>query len=86
VIPLPKDKYTLGKGVALWPARKKAITVPLETICDIPDAAWERLQPILAKTYPPKATGRGRIDFRKAINGVIFRMRSRPTPRRPAST
>ena len=66
--------------------KKKAITVPLETICDIPDAAWERLQPILAKTYPPKATGRGRIDFRKAINGVIFRMRSRPTPRRPAST
>ena len=52
--------------------KKKAITVPLETIWAIPDAAWERLQLILAPTYPPKPTGRGRIDFRKAIDGIIF--------------
>ena len=56
--------------------KKKAITVPLETIWEIPDAAWERLQPILAETYPAKSTGRGRIDFRKAIDGIIFRMRT----------
>jgi len=41
--------------------KKRAITVPLETIGAIPDAAWERLQLILAPTYPPKPTGRGRI-------------------------
>jgi len=52
--------------------KKKAITVPLETIGTIPDATWERLQLILAQTYPPKPTGRGRIDFRKAIDGIIF--------------
>ena len=46
--------------------KKKAITVPLETIWEIPDAAFERLQPILAQAYPAKPTGRGRIDFRKA--------------------
>ena len=56
--------------------KKKAITVPLETIWEIPDAAWERLQLILAQTYPPKPTGRGRIDFRKAIGGIIFRLRT----------
>ena len=56
--------------------KKRAITVPLETIWEIPDAAWERLQPILAATYPDKPTGRGRIDFRKAIDGIIFRIRS----------
>ena len=56
--------------------KKKAITVPLETIWEIPDAAWERLQLILAQTYPPKPTGRGRIDFRKAIDGIIFRLRT----------
>ena len=56
--------------------KKKAITVPLETIGAIPDAAWERLQLILAPTYPPKPTGRGRIDFRKAIDGIIFRLRT----------
>ena len=56
--------------------KKKAITVSLETIWEIPDAAWQRLQPILAEAYPAKPTGRSRIDFRKAINGIIFRMRT----------
>ena len=32
--------------------KKKAITVSLETIWEIPDAAWQRLQPILAEAYP----------------------------------
>ena len=56
--------------------KKKAITVSLETIWENPDAAWQRLQPILAEAYPAKPTGRSRIDFRKAINGIIFRMRT----------
>ena len=71
--------------------KKRAITVPLETIWEIPDAAWERLQPILAATYPAKPTGRGRIDFRKAIDAAYStppgeRRRSAaqgPTPSRP---
>jgi len=34
--------------------KKKAITVPSETIWPIPDTAWQRLQPILVETHPAK--------------------------------
>ena len=42
----------------------------------MPDALWERLEPILRKQYPPAATGRPRVDLRRVVDGVIFRMRS----------
>jgi putative transposase len=43
---------------------------------EIPEPVWERLKPILDEMYPPKPTGRPRIDFRAALDGIIFRMRS----------
>lgn len=56
--------------------KRRVVTVPLETIWEIPDAAWDHLEPLLFRAYPPKRTGRGRIDFRQAVNGIIFRMRT----------
>jgi putative transposase len=49
---------------------------PLETIWEISDDLWERIQPVLLTADPPKATGRKRVDQRQILNGIIFRMRS----------
>jgi putative transposase len=56
--------------------RKKRISAPLDTIREIPEPVWERLKPILDEMYPPRPTGRPRIDLRAALNGAIFRTRS----------
>lgn len=58
------------------PRKKNVVKVELDTIWEVPDPLWEKLCPILEQAYPPARTGRKRIDFRKAINGIIFRMRS----------
>jgi len=58
------------------PRKKRAVVVTLETIWEIPEPAWERLKGILDEMYPPAPVGRPRIDFRKAIDGIIFRMRT----------
>ncbi len=58
-------------------ARKKKVQfVPWDTIWEIPDDAWARVEPMLEDLYPPAKTGRPRTDLRKAFNGIIFRMRS----------
>ncbi len=49
---------------------------PLGTIWEVPDALWQRLQPLLREFWPRKATGRHVANWRKALNGIIFRMRS----------
>lgn len=49
---------------------------PLPTIWELPDELWERIEPILARRYPPASTGRPRADLRLVIDGVIHRMRS----------
>ena len=48
-----------------------------ETVWEVPDAAWECISPIITEHTPwgnrgPKAW----IDFRKAVNGGMFRLRS----------
>jgi len=48
----------------------------LPTIWEVSDELWERIEAVLAEHDPPKQTGRKRIDQRKALNGIIFRMRS----------
>ena len=51
----------------------------LDTIWEIDDELWQRIEPILWEDAPatPKARGgRPRIDWRSAINGAIFRLRS----------
>ena len=56
--------------------RRRSVLVPLETIWEIPDACWERLEPILRERYPPKRRGRPRADLRRVLDGAIFRLRS----------
>ena len=49
---------------------------PLPTIWDVPDGLWERIEPVILELDPPKAKGRKRVDQRKMLEGIIFRMRS----------
>ena len=58
------------------PRAKNTAARPLETIWEVPDALWERFEPILVKHYPPAPTGRPRADLRRVLNGIIFRLRS----------
>ena len=49
---------------------------PLGTIWEVPDALWERVLPILQEFWPTKHTGRHHANWRQALNGILFRMRS----------
>ena len=49
---------------------------PLETIWEIPDDLWEKIEPVILERTPPKATGRKRVNPRPILNGIIFRLRS----------
>ena len=49
---------------------------PLPTIWRVPDELWAQIEPILAQYDPPKATGRKRIDQRRALDGIIYHLRS----------
>ena len=46
----------------------------LETIWEVPDELWERIEPIILEEDPPKARGRKRSDPRQMLNGIIFRL------------
>ncbi len=49
---------------------------PLPTIWNVPDALWASFA-LLIQTYDPAPRlGRPRIDPRKALDGIIFRMRT----------
>ena len=49
---------------------------PLPTIWDVPDDLWERIGPVILEMDPPQSKGRKRVDQRKMLQGIIFRMRS----------
>jgi putative transposase len=49
---------------------------PLDTIWEVSDPLWERIEPILLADAPPARTGRPRGDWRRILNGIIFRMRT----------
>lgn len=49
---------------------------PLETIWRVPDGLWAEITQVLAEVDPPKKTGRPRIDARRALDGIIFRLRT----------
>ena len=48
----------------------------MATLWEVPDELWERIEPLLLKDEPPKATGRKRVDRRRVLDGIIFRMRT----------
>ena len=43
---------------------------PLETIWEIPDDLWEKVEPVILEGTPPKTTGRKRVNPRPILNGV----------------
>ena len=52
---------------------------PLRTIWELSDDLWALIEPILLDDAPPTPRshgGRPRIDWRRAIDGIIFRLRS----------
>lgn len=57
-------------------ARRKKTVEPLPTIWRVDDQLWEEVEKVLEEHDPPARFGPGRIDQRKALDGVIFRMRS----------
>jgi putative transposase len=56
--------------------KKDGSTRPLPTIWRVPNELWNKIEPILAQYDPPKRMGRKRIDQRRALNGIIYRLRS----------
>jgi putative transposase len=46
------------------------------TIWEVPDDVWTMVEPILNKCYPPKPKGHRRVDLRRVLNGLIFRLRT----------
>ena len=57
-------------------ARKKKAAEPLATIWSVSDELWAKVESILEEHDPPAKYGPDRIDQRKALDGVIYRMRS----------
>ena len=58
-------------------ARKKASKPRApETIREVSDDLWQRIEALIHKHYPLRATGRPRADLRGVLNGIIFRLRS----------
>jgi len=48
----------------------------LPTIWRVSDELWAKIEPILAEHDPAKDMGRKRINQRRALDGIIYRMRS----------
>lgn len=48
----------------------------MATIWTVSDELWGVIAPILADLDPPKATGRPRVDARRTLDAIIFRLRS----------
>ena len=57
-------------------ARKAKTVEPLPTIWWVDDSLWAQVEQVLAEFDPPARFGPDRIDQRKALDGVIYRMRS----------
>jgi putative transposase len=49
---------------------------PLDTIWNVPDELWQRIEPLLVADAPPKRTGRKHANWRHCLDGIIFRLRS----------
>jgi putative transposase len=56
--------------------RRRKPRRPLDTIWEVPDPLWQRIEPILREFWPKKPTGRRVADRRRILNGILFRMRS----------
>jgi len=57
-------------------ARRKKPIKPLPTIWEVNDELWNIIEPILTELNPPAKTGRPRIDPRRALDGIIYQLRT----------
>ena len=57
-------------------ARRERQAETLPTIWRVDDALWADVEHVLAEFDPPARFGPERIDQRKALDGVVYRMRS----------
>ena len=57
-------------------ARRKKHVEPLPTIWHVDDVLWSKVESVLEEHDPPARFGPDRVDQRKALDGVIYRMRS----------
>ena len=48
----------------------------LDTIWEVPDELWAEVEKVLVEADPPSRRGRPRVDARRALNGIIYRLRS----------
>lgn len=56
-------------------ARKKKPAKPLPTIWNVDDTLWAKCEAVLEDLDPPAQFGPRRIDQRKALDGIVYRMR-----------
>jgi len=57
-------------------AKGKTDNTEMPTIWELPDAVWPMMQRILDDYYPAKPKGHRRVDLRRVLNGIIFRLRT----------
>lgn len=48
----------------------------LATLWEVTDDLWAMIAPIIEADMPPKGVGRPPVDRRRALNGIIFRLRT----------
>jgi putative transposase len=51
-------------------------TTAQPTIWEVPDDVWTLSEPILNACYPAKPKGHRRVDLRRVLHGLIFRLRT----------
>ena len=56
--------------------RRRVGPLPLPTVWRVPDELWAQIRPILDQYDPAKRRGRKRVDLRRALDGIIYRLRS----------
>lgn len=57
-------------------ARKKKAAEPLGTVWRADDELWSRVEGVLAELDPPHRGHRPRVDQRKALDGMIYHLRT----------
>jgi transposase len=56
--------------------RRRNMCEPLDTTWRIPDELWAIIEPMLREFWPRKREGRPPANWRSALDGIIFRMRT----------
>jgi putative transposase len=55
-------------------AKRKTNKTQAPTIWELPDTVWPMVQTMLDEHDPPQPRGHRRVDLRRVLNGIIFRL------------